>query len=64
MSTYHVKISSPWAPPDAFAYMARFSNAAKWDPGVLAAEELAPGPPGRGSSYQLVVGVLGRRLRL
>jgi hypothetical protein len=64
MSTYHARISSPWSPADAFDYMARFSNAAKWDPGVLAAEELAGGPPGRGSSYRLQVGMLGRRLSL
>ena len=44
--------------------MARFSNAAKWDPGVLASEENEPGPPRVGSSYRLVVAVLGRRLPL
>ena len=64
MSTYRTTIASPWSPADTFAYMARFSNAAKWDPGVLAAEETEPGPPRRGSTYWLVVGALGRRLPL
>jgi len=64
MSTYHTTVDSPWPPADTFTYMARFSNAAKWDPGVLAAEETEPGPPRRGSTYRLVVGALGRRLSL
>src|SRR5271157_2382113 len=64
MSTYRTTVASPRSPADTFAYMARFSNAAKWDPGVLAAEETDPGPPRRGSTYRLVVRALGRRLRL
>jgi carbon monoxide dehydrogenase subunit G len=44
--------------------MARFSNAVNWDPGVLASEDTDPGPPSRGSTYRLVVGVLGRRVQL
>lgn len=64
MSTYRTTVDSPWPPADTFAYMARFSNAAKRDPGVLASEETEPGPPRRGSTYRLVVGALGRRLPL
>jgi hypothetical protein len=47
-----------------FAYMARFSNAAEWDPGVTGAEELTPGPPALGSTYRLGVRSLGRSLNL
>ena len=61
MSTYRATIASTWSPEDAFAYMARFSNAAKWDPGVLSSEDTDPGPPRYGSTYRLVVGALGRR---
>jgi hypothetical protein len=64
MSTYRTEISSCWAPADAFEYLARFSNAAKWAPGVVEAEDVDEGPPGQGSTYRLVVGVLGRRVPL
>ena len=43
--------------------MARFSNAAKWDPGVLSSEDTDPGPPRYGSTYRLVVGALGGAFR-
>jgi hypothetical protein len=64
MKKYSIEIPSPWAPEDAFEYMARFSNAQEWDPGVLGAEDLDHGPPRLGSTYGLVVGVLGRRVPL
>lgn len=64
MSTYRTTILSARPPADVFEYMARFSNAVEWDPGVLACEESEPGPPRRGSTYRLVVGALGRRVRL
>ena len=64
MSTYRTTASSTWPPAEAFAYMARFSNAAKWDPGVLTAEDAGQAPPSRGSTYRLVVGVLGQRVPL
>ncbi|MGO9582567.1 MAG: SRPBCC family protein [Acidimicrobiales bacterium] len=64
MSTYRTEISSCWAPADAFEYLARFSNAAKWDPGVVEGEDVDEGPPGQGSTYRLVVGVLRRRVPL
>jgi Polyketide cyclase / dehydrase and lipid transport len=46
-------------PTEAFAYLARFSNAAEWDPGVTSAEQLSSGPPALGSTYRLVVRFLG-----
>ena len=45
--------------PRSFAYLARFSNAADWDPGVQSAEALTAGPPTLGSTYRLVVRFLG-----
>lgn len=44
--------------------MARFSNAAKWDPGVLGAEDLDEGPPRQASAYLLQIGMFGRRVPL
>ena len=40
--------------------MARFSNAAEWDPGVTEATEVDPGPPTLGSAYRLMVRTFGR----
>jgi hypothetical protein len=51
--------SSPRPPTDVFAYLARFSNAAEWDPGVTAAEDTTPGPPALGSRYRLIARFLG-----
>lgn len=38
---------------DAFAYVADFSNASAWDPGVASAERIGSGPVAVGSRYQL-----------
>jgi hypothetical protein len=59
MATYRMSVSSPRPPADVFAYMARFSNAALWDPGVAAAEDFTAGPPAFGSTYRLQVRFLG-----
>lgn len=59
MATYRTVLPSTRAPADAFAYLARFSNAAHWDPGVAAAEDLTPGPPALGSAYRLMVRSFG-----
>ena len=65
MATYSVRVPSSLPPAEAFAYMARFSNAAEWDPGVVGAEELTPGPPEIGrSTYRLKVGFAGRQVPL
>jgi hypothetical protein len=64
MATYRTSIPSIRPPADLFAYMARFSNAAEWDPGVSGAEELSPGPPALGSTYRLQVRSLGRSVAL
>jgi hypothetical protein len=59
MVTYRTSVSSPRPPADVFAYLARFSNAASWDPGVSGAEEITPAPPAPGSTYRLMVRFLG-----
>ena len=59
MATYRTSVSSPRPPADVFGYMARFSNAALWDPGVAVAADVTPGPPALGSTYRLQVRFLG-----
>jgi hypothetical protein len=44
--------------------MARFSNAAEWDPGVTEATEDDPGAPALGSTYRLMVRAFGRAVPL
>ena len=61
MATDRASILSPRAQADLFAYMANFSNADEWDPGVSGAEELNPGPPALGSTYRLRVRSLCER---
>jgi hypothetical protein len=64
VATYLTSLASPWPAADLFNYMARFSNAAEWDPGVVEATEGHPGRPELGSTYRLVVSFFGRRLAL
>ncbi len=59
MATYRTSVSSPRRPEDVFRYLARFSNAAQWDPGVSSGEDMTPGAPAKGSTYRLVVRFLG-----
>jgi polyketide cyclase/dehydrase/lipid transport protein len=59
MVTYRTSVPSGRAPADVFDYLARFSNALLWDPGVAAAEDITPGPPALGSTYRLMVRFLG-----
>jgi hypothetical protein len=44
MVHYRATIDSRRGAAETFGYLARFSNAAEWDPGVLAGEQLDPGP--------------------
>lgn len=64
MATYRTSFTSPWPPRDVFGYIARFCNAAEWDPGVVEVRGCQPGPPRLGSTYRLVVCFLGRRFPL
>ena len=60
MTTYRTEIDSPRDQGEVFEYLANFSNAGEWDPGVTGAEPLTPGPPDVGSVYRLRVRVAGR----
>ena len=64
MARYQATVQSRRAAADTFAYLATFSNAADWDPCVLAGEQLDPGPVAVGTRFRLVVPFLGRRLPL
>ena len=44
----------------AFAFVADFANATRWDPGVASSERTTPGPVGLGSRYRLGVRMRGR----
>ena len=49
---------------EAFAYLADFSHAAEWDPGVVAARRLDAGPIAPGSRFEIVSRFLGRNVEL
>jgi hypothetical protein len=64
MAVFGATIGSDWTADDTFSYLAVFSNAEQWDPGVLQAEPLDPGPVRVGSRFRLVVPFLGRKIPL
>jgi hypothetical protein len=64
MARYHVTVESRSPAAETFGYLATFSNAAEWDPGVLAGEQLDRGPVRAGSRFRLVVPFLGARMSL
>ena len=64
MAQYHVAVQSRSPAAEAFGYLADFSNAAEWDPGVLAGQHLDPGPVRAGSRFRLVVPFAGAPMSL
>jgi len=56
-------ITVPGQKADVFAYVADFSNAAEWDPGVDSSTRSEDGPLGVGDRYALVVTFGGRSLK-
>ena len=56
MARYVDAIDLPIPLEQAFDYLADFSRTAEWDPGVVEAERLTPGPPRRGSRFRVVPG--------
>ena len=60
MARYRGTVISHRSAEDTFDYMAEFSNASEWDPGVRGATRLDHGPIGLGSAFRLDVSV-GRR---
>jgi Polyketide cyclase / dehydrase and lipid transport len=64
VARYQATVQPHRRPSETFAYLATFSNAADWDPGVLAGEQLDPGPVRPGTRFRLVVPFVGQRLSL
>ena len=64
MPRYITVIDSTWNVDAAFAYMSDFSNAARWDPGVITAQRLDTGDVREGSSFDLTVAFAGRKMTL
>ena len=64
MARYQATVQSHRPAAETFAYLATFSNAAEWDPGVLAGEQLDAGPVRLGTRFRLVVPFLGLRMPL
>jgi dehydrogenase/reductase SDR family member 12 len=64
MARYLATVESRSPAAETFGYLAAFSNAAEWDPGVLAGQRLDPGPVRAGSRFRLVVPFAGARMSL
>lgn len=64
MAHYQTSFATPTPAETAFAYLSRFSTTAEWDPGVVEARDLTPGPVGVGSAFEVVSTFLGRRVPL
>ncbi len=60
MAIYKTQIDAARGPEEVFEYLATFSNAREWDPGVTEGEALTPGPAAVGSVYRLGVRIGGR----
>lgn len=64
MARYADAIDLPVSPREAFDYLADFSRTAEWDPSVVDARRLTPGEIRLGSSFEVIVSLLGRRVPL
>jgi hypothetical protein len=64
MARYQATVPSRLGAAETFDYLARFSNAAQWDPGTLAAEQIDPGPVLAGTRFRLTVAFGGRGMPL
>jgi hypothetical protein len=64
MARYRTTVESTKSPEEAFDYLAEFSNAREWDPGIVEAADLTGDPVGPGSRFRLVSRFLGRRVPL
>jgi hypothetical protein len=64
MARYVTTIESTLDPAAAFAYMADFTNAVRWDPSVSKAERVAGEPSGKGAQFDLVSRFGGRDVAL
>ena len=64
MAYCHATIEVPRPIDEVFRYLADFSNAAKWDPGVVRARQASPGPVAPGTEFEVVARFLGRDVAL
>jgi Polyketide cyclase / dehydrase and lipid transport len=64
MPHYQATVRSARSAPETFDYLATFSNAAHWDPGVTAGEQLDPGPVRAGTRFHPLVRLVGRSIPL
>lgn len=64
MAYCRARIEVPRPIDEVFAYLADFSNAARWDPGVVSAHKVGTGPVGSGTEFEIVSRFLGRDIRL
>jgi uncharacterized protein YndB with AHSA1/START domain len=64
MARYRTSVDSPASAEAVFDYLADFSSAAQWDPGVASAKRLDTGPVGVGSRFEVVVRFGPRRIPL
>jgi carbon monoxide dehydrogenase subunit G len=62
MAHYTTTVHTDWERETAFAYLAEFSNAAEWDPGVERALSLSPDPIAAGARFELEVSFVGRTI--
>ena len=62
MARYHAEIHVVTPPEQAFTYLANFANSQEWDPGVVRAELITPGPVGSGSEFDVVTGSARRTI--
>ena len=60
MTTLNEQIETSLPLDEAFAFVADFANAVRWDPGVAASERLGTGPVAIGARYRLEVRMGGR----
>lgn len=60
MTRLHDQIETTLPPGEAFAFIADFANASRWDPGVATSERLDEGPVGVGARYRLGIRMRGR----
>jgi hypothetical protein len=61
MARFTTTLISRRSPAETFAYLADFSHAVEWDPGVLEARRETSGPIGVGTTFALVTR-FGRRV--
>ena len=60
---YAREIEVPTPPGETFAYLADFTHAAEWDPGIAEARRLTPEPTAVGSRFEVIAVFRGNRQR-